>query len=671
MSFKKVLIVFRKELLEMLRDKRTLFTTLLLPLILYPLIFVGFSALMSRQTVKLEEKGATIAIADSVQNEISSMISRELSDIEHFSFLPYTSTMEQRFIDKDIQAILSISDSTSNDGLQLYKIDVRFDKSSEQGQMLIGKIRQKLSLVEKKVVEKKLSSLGLNPQIVNLVSVKESDVSTAQKKLGMILGMILPYLMVILLISGASVVAADLVAGEKERHTLETLLVSSAHRNELVAGKYLTIIALALINVLVNLVSIFFSAKYMAGQSGLVTAGITLPVSSFLIMFAALIPLATLFAAVLLSISTFSRNMKEARSYEQPLLTISMLLAMISFFPAFELNNLMALVPIINISLLFKGVLIGEFQYSHLWITIGSTLLLDVAAIWATVKLFNSEGVLFRTEDDGGSLKSVRKNKKAFFNTYFGLVTFAIALLALFYLGGRWQAADLAKGLVQTQVILIALPVLVILRLIKAQPKEILRLNPPKINQLILIPFIAIPASILVSLLSQLINQIFPFPSEYLEQLGKLFEMKIPLWQQFLVIAVAPGICEELMFRGFLMRFFESGSRRTAVVVSAILFAAFHLDPFRFVPVLLLGFLLGYLTIRSGSIYHSMLSHIINNGLALLLLSYAEHPALKRFLAGGDNLQIWLLLPAVLIFIVALWLFHRITSPKEYDRCVE
>ncbi|HOH46260.1 MAG TPA: ABC transporter permease subunit/CPBP intramembrane protease [Candidatus Cloacimonadota bacterium] len=669
MNFKKALIVYRKELMEMLRDKRTLFTTILLPIILYPLIFVGFSSLMSRQQVKLEEKGATIAIADSLNTAGSALIISDLQTIEHFSYLPYSPAMEKRFEEKDIHAIITISDSLSAENLHLIKFEVRFDNSSDQGRMLIGKLNKSLADTEKKMVEQRLIEQKLNPGILKVVSVVETDISTAQKKLGSILGMILPYLMIILLISGAAVAAADLVAGEKERHTLETLLVSSAQRTEIVIGKYLTIITMSMVNVLANLVSLYFSATYMVSQSGLETAGVSFPVSNFLILFLALIPLSTLYAAILLSISTFSRNMKEAHSYEQPILTISMLLGMISFFPAFELSNLMALVPVINISLLFKAVMIGEYQISHLLLTIGSTLLLDVLAILGTIKLFNTESVLFRTEDDS-SVKGARKNRKAFFSTFNGIIYFLIGLVVLFYLGSYLQGRDLGSGLVQTQIFIIALPVLLILRFLKLDSKKILRMKAPRIVELVLIPFIAIPAAVIVSLLSQLVNMVFPFPSEYLEQLGKLFQMKMPLWQQFLIIAVSPGICEEILFRGFMPRFFEGSSQKAVIVITALLFAAFHLDPFRFLPVFFLGLLLGYLTLRSGSIYNSMLSHTLNNGTALLAASFASHPIMQRISTGGDTLTFWLFVPAIVIFIIAIMMFHKVTANRE-DTCAE
>ncbi|MGB4261426.1 MAG: ABC transporter permease subunit/CPBP intramembrane protease, partial [Candidatus Cloacimonas acidaminovorans] len=457
---------------------------------------------------------------------------------------------------------------------------------------------------------------------------------------------------------------------EKERKTLETLLVSSVGRLEIVCGKYLTIITLAMLNMIINLFSISFSLKFMLANQSTEMAGVSLPLNAILILLIAMIPLATLFAAILLSISTFSRNIKEARSYEQPLLIIAMLLGMVSFFPAIEINNLMALIPIVNIALLFKGVLINEFTISQILLTIFSTVVLDVIAIIITIKLFNTESVLFRTEEESGGLKVFKRKPKTFFNPYNGILYFSIALIVLYYLGSYWQTKDLFSGLIQTEIIIIALPVLLILRLLHLNPKEVLRLKNPNWNSFLLIPFIAVSAQIIVSIISQLINIVFPFPEKYLEALSQLYKMNETPWKVFMAIALLPGICEELLFRGFIIRFFEKYSVRWAVVISAILFAAYHLDPFRFVPVLLLGLLLGYLAIRSGSIYTSMFSHIIINGMAFVLVTYSNTGWVKFIAKDGENLNYWLIVPALIIFCLSLYAFHKVTAKGE-EKCVE
>ena len=662
MNFRKVGVVFRKELLEVLRDKRTLFATLILPVLLYPLLIVGFNSIMTRQTEVLQEQGATIAVMDSTNNDVSRKLVADMSRIENYTFVPYSASTAKLYEEKDIQAVVSIRDSIGIDGTQFYKVYIQYDKSKDKGRIVFDKLKSSISETEKGIQKDQLAQSGMNPEFMELVSVRERDTSTAQKKMGMLLGMFLPYIMIIMLLTGASTVAADLVAGEKERRTLETLLVSSAARQELVFGKYLTIITLAMVNVIVNLFSISFSLKFMLANAATDMSGVQMPISAIIILLAAMIPLATFFAALLLSISTFSRNMKEARTYEQPILWVAMMMAMISFLPAVEMNNLMALIPVVNIALLFKAVMINEYAVSHLLITIGSTLLLDVLAVWATIKLFTTESVLFRSEDDGGSIKAVHQNKRNFFNPYYGLVYFSIALIVMYYLGSYWQIKDLMAGLQKTQLLIIALPVWIILRVLKLKEKDILRLKAPKIKEALLIPFIAIPAAVIVSIVSQLINLVFPFPPKYIEVMSKLFTMDASLFKVFIVMSVLPGFCEEYMFRGFMMRFFEKYGDRMAVLISALLFAAFHLDPFRFLPVFLLGLLLGYLTIRSGSIVNSMLSHTINNGMALVIVTYGDTSWLKPFISSSESLRFWLLLPAAAILFAALYLFHKVTS---------
>lgn len=671
MSFKKALIVYRKELLELLRDRRTLFATVVLPVIMYPLLFMGFSAIMSRQAGVLEKRGATVAWVDSlsIRNADSAIISKNIQDnlakLEYFTVVPAPKALKQLYAEEEIQAIVTLSDSLSKQGLATYKLQVQYDASGERERMIYGKIEKALLATEKAEINRRLVTLKVNPELIKPMVIVPRDTSTAEKKMGSFLGMFLPYIMILTLVAGAATIAADLVAGEKERRTLETLLVSSASRSEIVWGKYLTIFTMAMVNVTINLVSLSFSLRFLMSQSGLETQGLQLPISAFLILLLAMVPLASLFAALLLSISTFSRNMKEARTYEQPIMMVSMLLGMISFVPSIEINNLLALVPVVNISLLFKAVMINEYALSHLLLTIGTTLVLDAIAIWATVKLFNTESVLFRSEDDS-NVKITRANKRSFFNPFYGLVYFAIAVLALFYLGGKWQAANLVKGLQMTELALILLPVLIVLRLLKLKPKETLRLKLPRLQEVALVPFIAVSAAVLVTLAAQLINAVFPFPPEYMESMSKIFQQDVSLGMMFLVIAILPGICEEVLFRGFLIRFFGDKARN-AVIISALLFAIFHLDPFRFLPVFLLGLLLGYLTVRSGSIINSMLSHAINNGLALLVVTYASQPWLKPLLQDAENFKLWVGLLALPVLATSLWMFHKVTAPKELN----
>jgi sodium transport system permease protein len=208
----------------------------------------------------------------------------------------------------------------------------------------------------------------------------------------------------------------------------------------------------------------YISIQHMLSQSGLEIESIELPIGNFALILVAMLPLVTLFAAVLLSISTFSRNIKEAQSYQMPLMLLGMMAAMISMFPAFELNVGMALIPVINIALLFKDIMMSNFNLNLFLIVVGSTLFLDFIAIYFSVSLFNNESILFRTSEEK-SLKFWGKEKKNIFNEQFTTIYFLAMLVIFYYIGSSWQVENMEMGLIKTQLIIIALPVFLILRI--------------------------------------------------------------------------------------------------------------------------------------------------------------------------------------------------------------
>ncbi|HOL33272.1 MAG TPA: ABC transporter permease subunit, partial [Candidatus Syntrophosphaera thermopropionivorans] len=275
MNFKKAIVIYKKEMLELFRDKRTLFTTIILPVILYPLLFVGFSAIMSRQVDVLEKRGATIAFQDSLSFRtpetlaIRDSIYEDLKKIENFSIIPAPPALEKLYQEGEIDAIVTVKDSLNVLQEPVLIVSIRYDGSGEKGMMVYHKLENRLLETSQKITAQRLEALHIDQQTLKPLEIKPIDTSTAEKKMGSVLGAMLPYLMILLLITGASVVAADLVAGEKERQTLETLLVSSVSRGEIVLGKYLTIVTMAMVNVVINLVSISFSIQYMLSQTGL------------------------------------------------------------------------------------------------------------------------------------------------------------------------------------------------------------------------------------------------------------------------------------------------------------------------------------------------------------------------------------------------------------------
>jgi sodium transport system permease protein len=664
MNFKKIFTIYKKEMLDILRDKRTVLSTIVIPIVIYPLLMIGMSSLMSRQEQKIENQSAIIYIDNRIKDANSAKITEALTSVENIQIMNEVDDPFALLDENLVKAILTITDSISDSGHQIIKVKISYNASDEKATSVFGQINKIIQDVKDDIVGERLKEINVASDILNAVEVMEDNVAPPEQMFGFFIGKILPYLLIMMTISSGAVVASDLVAGEKERGTLETILVSAANRNELVFGKYLTIITVSIVTVFLNLFSMYISIQHMLSQSGLEIESIELPIGNFALILVAMLPLVTLFAAVLLSISTFSRNIKEAQSYQMPLMLLGMMAAMISMFPAFELNVGMALIPVINIALLFKDIMMSNFNLNLFLIVVGSTLFLDFIAIYFSVSLFNNESILFRTSEEK-SLKFWGKEKKNIFNEQFTTIYFLAMLVIFYYIGSSWQVENMEMGLIKTQLIIIALPVFLILRISKADIKKTLRLQNTDIRNYF-VPIIAsIPVVIVAAIISQVINLIYPFPESYLENLQKVINMSnFPLWKNILIIAVLPGICEELMFRGFIIRGFEKRGFWSAIIITSLLFAVFHLDPFRFIPVGVLGIWMGYLLLKTGSIFVPILAHVLNNSLAVLL-SRDYIPFIGKIVEDGE-LPYWTIIPAlILIYIIYLWVEKINTNYKK------
>jgi len=698
MNHKKIRKIYFKELLEVYRDKRTLFSTILLPLILYPVLFIGVSSLMTRQTQKMEDETKTIALenfdayADFDNEELNYVvenIQQKLESDVKIKIYPNKTGIDTLLKDGVIHTIVRL-DSISFEQPQTYFFEYKFDGSSDKSNLAMKEVKTLIGEFEKDLIRLRLSSitdLAQDDAYLNPLSqeAKMTNVASSEQMLGMIVGRILPYLLIMLLISGGAVVATDLVAGEKERKTLETLLVSSVSRNEIVLGKFYTIVTASLVNVFINMISMYLSFKHMVGQTGSSMAGANIPLSSFVWVSLSLLPLVALVSALLLIISTYSRNMKEARSYESPILLVAMMLAMISMFPGFEMNKGLALVPIINISLLFKEIMLSGVNFVHYGITVGSTLILSIIAIFMTIKVFASEKVLFRTQTET-SLKGIRKDKGQLLTPAIGIVFYMIMLGLLYYVGFAWQRKALVgntidqeilmREVLQTQVVLIGLPVFLFVnflfrrgknkgdkREVRRESRAFLRLRSFKISNLVLVPLISIPAIIISSWLTQIVNYFYPIPEKYFAGMMELMTGKdLPISIIIGVIALAPAVFEELLFRGLFPRFFEKKSVWSAIIITGLLFAVFHLDFFKILPITFLGCWLGYLLYVSKSIYIPMLAHFLNNLIAVLIGQEIIPEKYSMLAEGKDITSILILAGALVLFFGLNYVIFKVNN---------
>jgi sodium transport system permease protein len=255
-----------------------------------------------------------------------------------------------------------------------------------------------------RTIRERLESRHIPDSLIRPLDIKQENVAPPEKVGGAILGGLVPYFVILLCLTGAMYPAMDLTAGEKERGTMETLLCSPVSRTHLVLGKFLMVLTASVATAVLSIGSMAFSfgvgKRLLLGMARGAANGalqITITAKSILLVFVMVLPIAVLFSAALLAIALFAKSFKEAQSYISPLMIIVVLPAVAALLPGVELNAALALVPVLNTSLVSKEIVTGTYHWKYVALIFASSSVYAAAALAIAVKLFQREDVLFRT----------------------------------------------------------------------------------------------------------------------------------------------------------------------------------------------------------------------------------------------------------------------------------
>ena len=229
---------------------------------------------------------------------------------------------------------------------------------------------------------------------------KRNEVKVGEAESSQLLVQLLPYFIVIWAFFGALSSASDLVSGEKERQTLETLLISPAPRNQIAIGKLLALIAASLTATSVSVLAIF--VMYFLKLDFLKPVfehGLGLTLSGLLVIIITLVPTCALFGSILLAVSSYAKNTREAQTYlsqASMFVTLPAAFSQIIGFTDFAQSEVVYAIPILNTANVIRNALMGRYDALGIAITISSGVLLASIAVWYSVRLFNRESILSR-----------------------------------------------------------------------------------------------------------------------------------------------------------------------------------------------------------------------------------------------------------------------------------
>ncbi len=410
------------------------------------------------------------------------------------------------------------------------------------------------------------------------------------------------------------------------------------------------------------------------------------PLPAVLVMGVALLPIAALFSALCLALAAFARSSKEGQCYLMPLLMLTMPLVILPMTPGVELNVGNSLIPVTGIVLLLRSVLEGDYwpaaQYSPIVVAV-TAMACFMAIRWA-IEQFSSEAVLFRESERWDLrlwVRRVLRERRATPSVAAAACCGALIVMANFVVGCSLSSPTGVEGFARTflvpQLLVIAPSMLLMTLVFTRSPRETLLLKRPA-------SWLAVPAAALLAaalhptanLLQDLVQRLYPISEEMMPQLMKIQKslQGINFWILLLLIAVVPAVCEELAFRGFILSGFRRlGHKRRAILYSALLFGVAHGILQQSLIASLVGMVLGYVAVQSGSILPCMVFHLCHN--ALLVASsriapnmFPEWPLLRAFVTPTKSNGCAFTWPTIVVGAMAAYLllawFGRLSGGK-------
>ena len=699
--------IFRKEITEALRDRLTLTVVIVLPILLYPLMVMMLGKLQSAQAETEEQRVSQVAVwgeapasllkwlgttnqleiktwtgappavkaglesgrfqppAAESDRDAASPAKRktatQISDPPEDELLQAArSTITRRDLDAVLVVWPGFNGALSSDGLA--KVSICYDSVRPASQKARDRLSRALTAFRRSVVKDRERAHGLAEGFTSALDIRSQNIAPPKRIAGERLGLLLPFVLIMLSATGALYASIDLTAGEKDRATMQTLLCAPVLSLEIVGGKFLAVWCISLLSALANAASLGATIARAAGTTDM----LSLPVSSFLLALLLLLPATFTITSFFLAVAMMARDSKDAGNFLGATLTMLMMPMMASLMPGVDLNAWTSFVPLVNISLLIKSVFLGEAKANVIFLTILSSLIYAGLSIMLAARAFGREQILLGGR--GSFLSLLRPDRKpgGLPTPSLALAMFAVVLVLAFYGSLFLEKSGVVTTMLTIQYVFFLAPVIILAVVMKYPAATVFSLRMP--------PWRGLLAAVLIGVsgwaaVGGIVIRLLPPPESLVKALEKIVLLEndqSPLWLALVVIAVTPAICEEMLFRGLILTGLRKLGPWTALLLSSALFAIAHASIYRLLPTFCLGLFLGFIVLRTGSIFCSMIIHALNNGLAVTL---ARTPSLAKDFGLEDATFVpwWLTIGATVIIVVAL-LILRTQNPRGLPR---
>lgn len=643
MNGKRMIALFKRELLDILRDKKTLIMMVVVPIILYPLLVVGMVFLMNAIVNSQEEKTYLVAFENDevLSEEIGEILDTRQEDIGYQLEIVEETDCEAALEAQDIDAFVRVEDAT---------ISLCYLSAKDRSSTAVSALKDAFEIYRDGLREEEITAAGLNAEILlNPVYIETQDFSSTEESIGSLIGSIMPFFIITSILLGAIYPAIDVTAGEKERGTLETLLTLPVTNFEMIMSKFLAVSCIACVSAVLNVFSMGAAMVFLVSSSlsSLADVNLTIHYGTFIpgILFTLIVMMffALLVTAVCMCTCVFAKSFKEANNYATPVMLIFMLGGYAAMIPDLELTATTAAIPVINVALMVEGLFQFEYNYALFAVVLFSNVAYSLLAIMVLGKIYNSEAVLFSEGFSSVKLFSKRSDmqKKQMPGVGDLILILCVVLLLIFYVGSYAQIKWGFGGVAIQQLIILLCPVIYAWYM-KADVVKLFSLHKIRPLQWLGSMLMGIGAFVAALMLGALLTPLFPESADGLTQLDEILT-NVPVSLLLLVVVLMPAIGEELLFRGFVLGTLKNKYKSAiAVGVTALIFAAYHMSLIKLFTIGVIGLVLSYVCYKTGSIAASMSVHLLNNLLSVLISKYPAQiqklcPVLfKTHLNAGD-----------------------------------
>jgi len=649
-----------KELRETLRDRRTIVTLVLMPLLVYPLLSLGFKQLLAASVTKSDPRVWRIATASEPEAKrfVDLLKFGELALRDQAGQLAGSPSesgaqdVETQDLEAQMPVLLTLTSGTLEEELAAGRIDLGVRTRSREGAPTdafsdVELVYLSNSAVGPQLAEYVIERLRAGNQTYAQVRLKqlgdagELPATWQSRPLGSEQGQhfqlatLVPMVLILMTITGAVYPAIDLTAGERERGTLEALMAAPVPRLGLLFGKYIAVLTVALLTALVNIVGMTVTV-FSAGLGQVLFGEHGLTLSSVVLVFLLLVLFAAFFSAVLLCVTSFARSFKEAQAYLIPLMLVALAPGFLTILPGMELNAWLSVAPLANIVLLARDTLQGHANPLWGFVAVLTTALYGTAALGLAARIFGSDSILYGSQSSWSDL--VRRPEKPLVQPTLAGAMSCLALIVPLYVVLSGSLLQLSGQSMRTQLVAGALMLVVLFAVI---PLAVARwqgvalasgfqLRPAGVAAFVgaaLLGVALAPLAYELIIISQRLGIATLSKQDVIDK-SPLIKSLIAQWRAqppalvLAAIAFVPAVVEELFFRGYLL-----GSMRgrlpawLAIAFTAMVFGLFHASvgglilTERVLSSMAIGVALGWVCWTTRSVIPGMLLHTAVNGL--------------------------------------------------------